>query len=108
MKKTIFLLVSLIGMSIFAGCGAFANTSFGGFYQSEMISGRYVQISIDTEKETFTQYIDNREVNSGTYESLGESKYKLVGDIKTFEIDLAKNDSFELTIKNLIMKIQLQ
>ena len=37
------------------------------------------------------QNIDNREVNGGTYDDLGEKKYKLAGDNQIFEISVKYN-----------------
>ena len=75
--------------------------SLCGFYQSSTSEGYNIQISVQPEDKSFVEYINNREVNSGTYEALSDKKYKLVGDNRTIEIDLTKNNSFEVIIKKL-------
>lgn len=102
MKKLFFSIISLIGILIISGCTGKNNASLSGFYESERTFDNYViQISIQPDEKSFVQYIDQREVNSGTYEEFGDEKYKLVGDNQTIEIALEKKNSFEIIIKNV-------
>lgn len=99
-KKIVISILVLIGIVVYFTIPN--NTSLEGFYQSKNTSEGYtVQISIDTEENNFVEYINNREVNRGTYELLGSKNYKLVGDSKVFEISLSRNNSFEIIIKKL-------
>ena len=102
MKKLIFSTLSLIGVLIISGCTTINNLPLSGFYQSERTIDNYViQISIQPDEKSFTEYIDNREVSRGTYDELGDKKYKLVGENQTIEIALEKNNSFEIILKNV-------
>ncbi|MNN66836.1 hypothetical protein D3C81_1824310 [compost metagenome] len=47
------------------------------------------------------EYIDNREVNKGTFDIIEGKKYNLVGDNQNIEINLDKNNSFEITMKKV-------
>lgn len=102
MKKFIVLILSLLSVFIFSSCTTTNTSSFQGFYQSERTTDGYVvQISIQPDENSFVEYIDNREVNSGTYDVLSDKKYKLNGDNQTVEIALDKNNSFEIIIKKV-------
>ncbi|MGL4107359.1 hypothetical protein [Clostridium sp. LP20] len=102
MKKLLFSTLSLIVVLIIYGCTDTNYLPLSGFYQSERTIDNYViQISIQPDEKNFTEYIDNREVNSGTYDELGDKKYKLIGENQTIEIALEKNNSFEVIFKNL-------
>jgi len=85
-----------------SGCRNINSVVLRGFYQSERTSDGYiVQISIYSDEKSFVEYIDNREVNRGTFDILDGKKYSLVGDKQTIEINLDKNNSFEITIKKV-------
>ena len=102
MKKIIILMLSLISIFIFCSCSKTNKSSLQGFYQSERTTDGYVvQISIQPDENSFVEYIDNREVNSGTYDVLSDKKYKLNGDNQTIEITLDENNSFEIIIKKV-------
>ncbi|MBE6053511.1 MAG: hypothetical protein E7212_06290 [Clostridium sartagoforme] len=102
MKKFMLLILSLTSIFIFCSCTTTDNSSLKGFYQSERTTDGYVvQISIQPDENSFVEYIDNREVNSGTYDELSDKKYKLNGDNQTIEIILDKNNSFEIIIKKI-------
>lgn len=102
MKKVLILILSLMSILIFCSCTTTNNSSLRGFYQSERTTDGYViQISIKPDENSFVEYIDNREVNSGTYDVLSDKKYKLIGNNQTIEIALNKNNSFEIIIKKV-------
>ncbi|MGX4599029.1 hypothetical protein [Faecalimicrobium sp. JNUCC 81] len=46
----------------------------------------------------FIEYIDNREVDKGSYEDLSDNKYRVNGDIQSFEIILEEDNSFDIAI----------
>lgn len=102
MKKFMVLIISLLSFFILCSCTNTNNSSLQGLYQSERTTDGYViQISIQSDENSFVQYIDNREVNSGTYDELPDKKYKLNGDNQTIEITLDKNNSFEIITKKV-------
>lgn len=72
-----------------------------GFYQSDIVNGHHVQLSIWNRDRTFTMYIDNREVLMGRYKEKDDSKYALIGENKSFYIELDRSNSFEITISKL-------
>lgn len=97
----------ILGMLLFAnlmislwGC---QNTApvLEGSYQSEMVNGYCVQISIEKDQKKFFQYIDNRPVQEGTYEVLENGAYRFVGSRKEFEIVLSQQNTFEISIPKI-------
>ena len=102
MKKTLFLIISITCLLMLSGCRNINSVVLRGSYQSERTSdGHFVQISIYSDENSFVEYIDNREVNKGTFEIIEDKKYSLVGDKQTIEINLDKNNSFEITMKKV-------
>jgi len=102
MKKILFLIISITFLLMLSGCRNINSVVLRGSYQSERTSdGHFVQISIYSDENSFVEYIDNREVNKGTFEIIEDKKYSLVGDKQTIEINLDKNNSFEITMKKV-------
>lgn len=102
MKKTLFLIISITCLFMLSGCRNINSVVLRGSYQSERTSDGYiVQISIYSDENSFVEYIDNREVNKGTFDIIEGKKYSLVGDKQTIEINLDKNNSFEITMKKV-------
>lgn len=102
MKKTLFLIISITCLLMLSGCRNINSVVLRGSYQSERTSDGYiVQISIYSDENSFVEYIDNREVNNGTFDIIEGKKYNLVGDNQNIEINLDKNNSFEITIKKV-------
>ncbi|WP_326513370.1 hypothetical protein [Clostridium intestinale] len=102
MKKTLFLIISITFLLMLSGCRNINSVFLRGSYQSERTSDRhFVQISIYSDENSFVEYIDNREVNKGTFDIIEGKKYSLVGDKQTIEINLDKNNSFEITMKKV-------
>lgn len=102
MKKTLFLIISTTCLLMLSGCRNINSVVLRGSYQSERTSdGHFVQISIYSDENSFVEYIDNREVNKGTFDIIEGKKYNLVGDNQNIEINLDKNNSFEITMKKV-------
>lgn len=102
MKKILFLIISIACLLMLSGCRNINSVVLRGSYQSERTSdGHFVQISIYSDENSFVEYIDNREVNKGTFDIIEGKKYNLVGDNQNIEIKLDKNNSFEITIKKV-------
>jgi len=102
MKKILFLIISIACLLMLSGCRNINSVVLRGSYQSERTSdGHFVQISIYSDENNFVEYIDNREVNKGTFDIIEGKKYNLVGDNQNIEINLDKNNSFEITMKKV-------
>ncbi len=98
MKKLIIITLALI-LNL-QGCSRH-EVNLQGFYQSERINGYIIQVSFDKDIGEFVQFIDNRQVNSGTFESTGENTYSLTGNKVDYSIILKKNDSFDIIINQI-------
>src|SRR5690606_33226382 len=95
---TLLLVVVALGLR---GCSDNKSPTLMGFYQSEPVNGYIIQMSFYPDDRRFVAYIDNREVEKGTYEKLDNDVYKLNGEVQEFEIRLNKYKSFDVIIKKL-------
>lgn len=102
MKKKIFTMLSLIIILLLGACTHSIKTTLKGTYQSEKAAnGYFIVISIQQEDSSFVEYIDNREVDRGSYEEAKNNVYKMKGDKQNFEITLNDDNSFEIIVKKL-------
>lgn len=101
MRKIILTILSLAIILMFVICTSKTKPTLQGFYQSERVNGYYAQISIQQDNNSFVEFIENREVNKGTYEQIENNTYKMKGDKQNFEITLNDDNSFEIIIKKL-------
>ena len=102
MRKIILTVLLLAIILMHGGCTSNTKPALKGFYQSEKdINGYFVQISIQQNDNRFVEYIDNREIDRGTYEKAENNVYKIKSDKQTFEITLNDNNSFDIFIKKL-------
>ncbi|MRH43518.1 hypothetical protein GH741_12595 [Aquibacillus halophilus] len=104
MKKKIFgiLFVTTVLVLLLGGCAS-SNIipALKGGYQSKNVNGYIVQMSFQPDDNSFIEYIDNREVDKGTYEELRTGLYKINGDLQEFEITLNSDNSFDIIVKGL-------
>ena len=100
MKKTGFILSLSIGL-LLVGCSSDSVPPLGGGYQSEFVQGYIVQMGIQPDDNTFVEYIDNREVDRGTYEEKADNIYLFKSDKQKFEVILTSEDSFEIYIEKI-------
>ncbi|OEF96123.1 hypothetical protein [Desulfuribacillus alkaliarsenatis] len=101
MKKT-YVLLTLILIIIIVGCSSNTSPLFKGFYQSDgHINGYFVQVSIQPDNNSFTKYIDNREVDKGTYKQVENNVYEINTAKQNFELTLNDDNSFEIVISKL-------
>lgn len=104
MRKIVYIILSLILILIaILFIGKFISKPelyIMGFYQSEFISGYIVQVSFFHDY-TFSEYIDNREVNKGTFEKVENSTYRMNGDKRNIEITLNDDNDFEIIINKI-------
>jgi len=77
------------------------NLLLKGFYQSEMIEGYFIQMLVREKDNSFVEWIDNREVDRGTYEKLNDKSYRFKSNRQNFEITLNNDNSFEIVVKKL-------
>ncbi|RFB09656.1 hypothetical protein DZB84_23885 [Bacillus sp. HNG] len=95
------LFLTIIFVLLLTGCTSNKTPHLKGAYQSEHLEGYIVQMSFQPEEQSFVEYIDNREVDKGTYEEMEDGVYKIYGDIQEFDIKLNKDNSFDLIVKKI-------
>lgn len=100
MLKKILCLISFLLIFLISGCVS-AKLTLNGFYQCTTTDGYHIQMSFDKKNNSFVEYIDNREVNKGTYEHKDDNTYTLTGDTQSFEITLNDKNYFEMIIKKI-------
>lgn len=101
MRKIITTL-SLAIVLLFGGCSSNIEPILKGTYQSEIEGiGYVVQMTFQPEDNSYVEYIDNREVDKGTYEKAENNVYKIKSDKQNFELTLNAEDSFEIIIDKL-------
>lgn len=100
MKKFIFTVMVLMIIVLVGSYGV--KPIFKGTYQNEGdINGYFIQLSVDAREDTFVLYINNREVNRGTYEEQEDNLYVMKGDFQEFKVNLQKDNSFEIIINKI-------
>ncbi|WP_414839573.1 hypothetical protein [Carnobacterium sp. TMP28] len=100
MKKLVTVL--LVGIYLLlVGCSSEIRPILAGGYQSEIDDGYIVQLGVQPDDQTFSLYIDNREVDRGTYEMKSEGSYLLISADREFDINLTKENSVEIVINQL-------
>lgn len=72
-----------------------------GTYSSEIIDGKFIQLTIDNEDNSFIEYINQREVDRGSYTRVEENIYTFESDIQKFQITFKKNNSFNIFIDKI-------
>ena len=77
------------------------NPPLKGFYQSGMIGSHIIQMLIREEDNSFVEWINNREVDRGTYEKIENNSYRLNSNKQSFQITLNDDNSFEIVINKL-------
>ena len=102
MRKIRLIALSLIIILLLGGCTSNEEPVLKGFYQSEKDTNGYViQMSIQQDDSSFIQYINNREVDKGTYEKAENNIHKMRTENQNFEITLDDENSFDIVIRKL-------
>ncbi|MGL4338026.1 MAG: hypothetical protein ACRCST_14125, partial [Turicibacter sp.] len=101
MKEKLGRIISLLFILLLMGCATQKKITLQGVYQSELIDQYIVQLSFDKNDQTFIEYINNIDVNKGTYELWDDNTYLLKGDNQTITIKLDETDSFEMVFSKL-------
>lgn len=99
--KIVKFIFSVFIILLLEGCSPDLVPPLGGFYQSERAEGYIVQMGIQPEDNSFVEYIENREVDRGTYEEKSDNTYLFKGEKQEFEITLSPEDSFEVVIEQI-------
>lgn len=100
MKKIKFILFFFF-ILVFSGCSSDTVPLLGGSYQSEPVEGYVIQMGVQADDKTFVEYIDNREVDRGTYEEKSANVYLFKGEKQEFEATLSPEDSFHVAVNQL-------
>ncbi|NLK43213.1 MAG: hypothetical protein GX300_02335 [Tissierellia bacterium] len=99
MKKSKFFTLAII--IVFIGwLFLYEKPTIKGFYQGEA-NGYFVQILIRKDEGIFVEWIDNREVDRGTFKKINDKSYSFESDRQSFQIELNKDNSFEIFINNI-------
>ena len=101
MKKLRFVLMIILMVSIFIGCGQ-KQQVLKGAYQSDLSKVGYaILLSFSQEDNSFVEYINNRKVDSGTFEEVESNTYRLLSEKQDFEIVLNEDDVFDISLKKI-------
>ena len=101
MKKIIISLLLMISI-VLVGCSNDTDSVLEGSYQNETVKdGHFVTLTFYPDDSSFVELIDNRKVDSGTYEKESSNVYLLKSEKQEFEIDLNKDDTFEITLDQI-------
>ena len=93
---------SLVILLFLVACASNTKTILRGCYQSEREGiGYVVVISFQQDNGGFIEYIDNREVDRGTYEKIKDNVYEIKSDKQSLEVTLNAKNSFDIIIKKL-------
>ncbi|MEH7380273.1 hypothetical protein V7138_07310 [Bacillus sp. JJ1533] len=102
MKKIVGMFVFSISIVfVLSGCTSNITPTLQGAYQNENVDGYIVQMAFQLEEKSFVEYIDNREVDKGSYEKLENDVYKIYGELQEFEIKLNSDNTFDIIVKKL-------
>lgn len=99
MKKTIVIIILLV-FFIIAWSYSTNNHILRGFYQTE-VDGYHIQMLFQLADQSFIQWIDNRQVDQGSYEKIDTNLYRISSELQNFEISLNRDNSFSLIISQL-------
>lgn len=99
MKKSMLFIVAIV-IVITAWIHSSKNPILRGFYQTD-VNGYNVQMLIRGMDGIFVEWIDNREVDRGTFKKLDAKLYSFTSDRQNFEIELNDDNSYEIFINKL-------
>lgn len=97
-KFILFILAIVIVFTIWINLSK--SPSLRGFYQAE-VNGYHIQMLIRERDGIFVEWIDNREVDRGTFKKVDTNLYSFVSDRQSFEIKLNDDNSYEIFINKL-------
>jgi hypothetical protein len=101
MRKLLTAL-SLVIVLILVGCTPTIIPDLKGSYQSEREGVGYVLVlTFQQDDSSFVEYIDNREVDRGTFEKAENNVYTIKSDKQNFDVSLNAENSFDIKISKL-------
>jgi len=100
MRKLLTAL-TLVIILILVGCTPPIAPDLKGSYQSEREGVGYTLVLTFQQDDSFVEYIDNREVDRGTFEKAENNVYTLKSDKQNFDISVNAENSFEIKISKL-------
>ena len=102
MKRIYLLLIITMLVFTLIACGQKPQPDLKGSYQSTAGKAEYViTLSFDLNDNVFFEYIDNRQVDTGTFEKMKGNTYQLKSERQDFEIVLNRDNIFEITLAKL-------
>ena len=100
--RQMLITLLLIGSLLLVGCSTSVDSTLKGGYQSDVNKfGYVVQLAFQPDDNSFVEYIDNREVDRGTYKKIKNNRYEMKSEQQNFKVELSSDDSFEMTINKL-------
>ncbi len=101
MKKLMTFLV-IITTLFLVGCMDKAESILKGAYQSEQQDNGYVvQMSFQDDDKSFVQYIDNREIDRGTYEKLDINLYEIKSNQQNYKVEMDGKGNYDIVIEKI-------
>ena len=101
MKNSRLAFLMIVAL-ILGGCSSTNEPVLKGSYQSEREGTQYVvQLAFQSDDQSFVEYIDNREVDRGTYEKDKNHRYILKSERQETIITLTPENTFELVINKI-------
>ncbi|SEK49833.1 hypothetical protein SAMN04488700_1642 [Carnobacterium iners] len=101
MKKIVISLLLMISI-VLVGCSPDTASVLEGSYQNETVEdGHFVSLAFYPDDSSFVELIDNRKVDSGTFEKKSDNIYLVKSEKQEFEIILDKDYTFEITLDQL-------
>lgn len=100
-KKLKLIILSMVIILILWRLLSKEDPHLKGPYQSEMIGNHIIQMLIREKDNSFIEWINNREVDRGTYEKIDTNLYRIKSNRQIFEVTLKDDNSFEIVINKL-------
>lgn len=100
MKKSIIIVI-VLAIVVITWSYSSKNHTLKGFYQSDEVDGYHIQMLFQEADSSFTEWIDNRQVDRGTYKEVDTNLYRISSELQNLEIELNSYNSFELIINKL-------
>lgn len=97
MKKLVLLVLVIMISAILWGCFS-SVPPLKGFYQSDVTEGYMIQMLFQEKDSSFTQWIDNRKVDTGNFEKIDDNLYEINGQLQNFEVEVSKDNTFGVIV----------
>lgn len=101
MKKPRLVISIVLIVLILWGFSFKPKSTLKGLYQSETGQNHVIQMLIKEEDSSFVEWIDNREVDNGTYKKVDYSSYRFKSDRQKFDIVFKNDNTFDIIITKI-------